>query len=110
MKNTIGNLIVGAGILVLLTHAARAQWVQTNGPFSGDVNAFAVSGGNLFAGTSVGVFLSTNNGTSWTAIIVGPMVLSLAVSGSNIFAGTNEGVFLSTNNGTSWTEVDSGIT
>ncbi len=61
-------------ILVLfflsLMHAgvAHAQWVQTNGPYGGMINSFAVSGTNLFAGTGGGgVFLSTNNGTSWTA-------------------------------------------
>jgi hypothetical protein len=55
-----------------------------------------------------GVFLSTNNGTSWTAVnngLTNTFVRALAVSGTNLFAGTVEGggVFLSTNNGTSWT-------
>jgi hypothetical protein len=57
------------------------------------------------------VYVSTNNGTSWTAASTGltnNYVLSLAVSpngvgGTNLFAGTSGGVFLSTNNGTSWT-------
>ncbi|MCK7528687.1 MAG: hypothetical protein MZV64_69585 [Ignavibacteriales bacterium] len=36
------------------------------------VSALAVSGTNLFAGTMAGgVFLSTNNGTSWTAVNTG---------------------------------------
>jgi hypothetical protein len=78
------------------------------------VFALAVSGTNLFAGTWGGVFLSTNNGTRWTAVNSGMSstnVSSLAVSGTNLFAGTYDaGVFLSTNNGTSWTAVDSGLT
>ena len=78
------------------------------------VFAFAVSGSNLFAGIYGGVFLSTNNGTSWTAVnsgLTNTSVRALAVSGSNLFAGTDYGgVFLSTNNGTSWTEVNSGLT
>jgi hypothetical protein len=55
------------------------------------VSALAVSGTNLFAGTSGGVFLSTNNGTSWTAVnsgLTNTDVLSLAISGTNLFAGT----------------------
>ena len=54
-----------------LMHAgvAHAQWVQTNGPYGGMIQCLAVSGTNLFAGTDGGVFLSTNNGTSWTAAI-----------------------------------------
>jgi len=62
-----------------------------------------------------GVFLSTDNCTTWTAIDSGlptnATVPSLAVSGNNIFAGTQgSGVFLSTNNGTSWTAVNNGLT
>jgi hypothetical protein len=58
------------------------------------VNALAVSGANLFAGTDGGVFLSTNNGTSWTAASTGltnTFVNALAVSGTNLFAGTSGG-------------------
>jgi hypothetical protein len=58
-----------------------------------DVYAFAVSDSNIFAGTdSGGAFLSTNSGTSWTAVnngLTNSNVTALAVSGSNIFAGTN---------------------
>jgi photosystem II stability/assembly factor-like uncharacterized protein len=104
-------------LLILLlvslgSNTAPAQWVQTNGPYGGLVNCFAVSGTNLFAGTRGGVFLSTNNGTSWTAVNTGLTntdVTSLAVSGTNLFAGTFGGVFLSTNNGTSWTAVNTGL-
>ena len=79
------------------------------------VQALAVSGTNLFAGTyGGGVFLSTNNGTSWTEVnngLTNTLVQALAVSGTNLFAGTyGGGVFLSTNNGTSWTEVNYGLT
>ncbi|OGU74600.1 MAG: hypothetical protein A3H45_10575 [Ignavibacteria bacterium RIFCSPLOWO2_02_FULL_55_14] len=57
------------------------------------VSALAVSGTNLFAGTyGGGVFLSTNNGTSWTAASTGLTdVSALAVSGTNLFAGTRGG-------------------
>jgi hypothetical protein len=74
--------------------------------------SFAVSGTNLFAGGD-GLFLSTNNGTSWTTAdsgLTSLYVSALAVSDTNIFAGTADGVFLSTNNGTSWTAVDAGLT
>lgn len=73
-----------------------------------DVNALCVSGRYLFAGTYNGVFVSTNNGTRWTAGgLPNYAVYALAISGSNLFAGTSGGgVFLSTNNGTSWTPVN----
>ena len=101
-------------LLFTLSNPIFAQWEQTNGPYGGIVNSLAVSGTNLFAGTlRGGVFLSTNNGTSWTEVNTGltyTAVYSLAVSGTNLFAGTWGGVFLSTNNGASWTEVNTGLT
>ena len=38
--------------LFLNTSPLTAQWMQTNGPYGGFVQAFAVSGTNLFTGTS----------------------------------------------------------
>jgi hypothetical protein len=89
----------------------QAQWVQSNGPTGGIVNCLAVSGTNLFAGTDYGVYLSTNNGTSWAQTgLTGSSVKSLVISSTNIFAGTyRNGVYLSNNNGTSWTQVNKGI-
>jgi ligand-binding sensor domain-containing protein len=77
-----------------------------------DVQALAISGTNLFAGSWSGVFLSTNNGTSWTEVNTGltnTYVKALAISGTNLFAGTESGVFLSTDNGTSWTAANTGL-
>jgi hypothetical protein len=73
-----------------------------------------VSPGEIFAGTwRGGVFLSSNNGTSWTQSnsgISGTNISSLLVNGSNIFAGTwASGIFLTTNNGSSWKEINTGL-
>jgi len=106
--------------MLLSSRFITAQWVQTNGPYDIPVTCLAVSGTNLFAGTSPsgvfgsGVFLSTNNGTNWTGVNNGITgnglkVGALAVSGTNLFAGTGGGVYLSTNNGTSWNAVNNGI-
>jgi ligand-binding sensor domain-containing protein len=102
------------------TNPLHAQWIQTSVPYAGAVWSLAVSGTNLFAGTyDGGVFLSTNDGTSWTAVNNGlenPHVSCLVVSpngagGTNLFAGTNGcGVFLSNKNGTSWTQFKAGMT
>ena len=101
-------------LLFTFSNPIFAQWEQTNDLDGVLVYSLAVSGTNLFAGTYGGVFLSTNNGTSWTQVNTGltnTNVRSLAVSGTNLFAGTEGGgVFLSTNNGTSWTQVNTGLT
>jgi hypothetical protein len=83
-------------IVGVLCSPASAQWIQTNGPYSGFIRTLAVSGTNLFAGTYGGVFHSTNNGTSWTAASTGltnANVWSLAVSGTDLFVGTSSGVW-----------------
>ncbi len=98
-----------------------AGWIQTSVNIRMDTClCLAVNGTNIFAGTyGGGVFLSTDNGMSWTGVSTGltdSLVNTLAVSpngagGANIFAGTEGGgVFLSTNNGTNWTAVNSGLT
>ena len=115
VKNFLLPVTLGLWFPVLFTQTVSAQWVNTNGPPGGNLTALAVSGSNTFAGTGgSGVFLSINNGTSWTAVnsgLTNPDISSLAVSGSNVFAGTgSSGVFLSTNNGTGWKAVNSGLT
>ncbi len=90
-------------------------WEQIGGLEGRDVYCFTVSGTNIFAGTyGGGVFRSTNNGASWTAVNTGLtnwIVFSLAVSGSTLFAGTQGGgVFRSGDNGASWTAVNTGLT
>jgi hypothetical protein len=68
MKKFLVWLAIGGGLLVLSSHTVSAQWVSANGPNGGNIRCLAVSGGNIFAGTDGGVYLSTNNGTSWTAV------------------------------------------
>src|ERR1022692_735369 len=97
-------------LLILLTitgsiNFTNAQWVQTSGPNGTTINCLAVSGTNIFAATiGKGIFLSNNDGSSWTPVnngLTDTLATALAVSGTNVFAGTNgKGIFLSTNNGT----------
>lgn len=123
VKNVHKNLGILAGLMSVLSVAANAQWVKTSGPWSGDASclqchyatALAASGGTVVAGTYAGgVFLSLDNGTSWTGIdsgLTNDSILSLAASSGSVFAGTHGGgVFHSANNGTFWTAADSGLT
>ena len=106
-------------ILLISYLNLSAQWIEkNNGLYGGDVRSFAVSGTNLFAGTnSGGVFLSTDDGISWSPVNTGltgsnysSFISCLDVIGNTIFAGTGAGVFLTTNNGDSWSQVNSGLT
>jgi photosystem II stability/assembly factor-like uncharacterized protein len=92
-----------------------AQWSKTNGPDSNRVQALAVIGKNLFAGTDGdGVYLSTDNGLNWTPInsgLTNYWVNNLAVNDTNLFAGTmGGGIFILPQNEEIWTEVNFGLT
>jgi len=114
------NLFVGTDGGILLSTNNGTIW---NNVLMSGTNALAVTSNgtdstNLFAGGG-GVFRSTNNGISWTAVDSGlamnQPVSSLAASSkgtsnTDLFVGTyGNGVFLSTNNGTSWTAVNYGL-
>ncbi len=108
-----GTNLLAAGNGVYLSTDNGANW-NAAGLQDTLVNALAVMGTNLFAGTQIGAFISTNNGASWTAAdttLPEIPVEAFAVSGTNLFAGTEDGgVFLSTNYGTNWTAANSGLT
>ncbi len=79
------------------------------------IRALAVNGNNLFAASSDTIFLSTNNGATWTQVSNGISInnkwtLSIIFDGNRVIAGTRGGgVYISDNNGTSWTFVGTGL-
>jgi photosystem II stability/assembly factor-like uncharacterized protein len=89
---------------------SNAVWEATS--LTGvEIHTLPLSGTTLFAGThNNGVFRSTDNGSSWTAVnsgLTSPDILSLAVNGTTLFAGTNgSGLCRSVNSGASWTQTD----
>lgn len=73
---------------------------------------FTALNGVLYAGTSDGVYFSTNQGVNWSQrALVGVEVVALNVSGSTLYAGverTSAGqpcLYSSANNGLTWTEI-----
>src|SRR5436190_20634132 len=101
-------------IAVCIADTAHAQWEKMTESYSGSNWCFAINGSNLFAGTSAGIFLSSDNGISWKKANVGMPVATdvqaLAIHGTNIFAGArNGGIFRSMNNGTSWAVVNTAL-
>jgi hypothetical protein len=104
-------------VIISLTPLSNAQdfWQQTNGPYGGTIQSFAInSSGNIFAGTVGGVYRSTDNGNNWTQINTGltsNIVNSLAINSSgNIFAGTlGGGVYRSVKSTTSIKEINKNI-
>jgi len=87
------------------------DWTEADtGLTNHTVYVFAINGTRIFAGTLGGVFVSTNNGTSWNSAGLTIVTVSLVIQGANIYAGTpSSGVFLSTNNGVNWSAVNNGL-
>jgi photosystem II stability/assembly factor-like uncharacterized protein len=116
MESTLKSVIVVVGVLVLAASSVRAQWVPVSTLTEMKDGCIAVNGDTVFVGTmSNGVYLSTDNCASWTAVDSGlPSGLNvscLAMRGGNVFAGTNygNGIFLSSNNGKSWSALSTGL-
>lgn len=110
MKRLALVLLASAVPGLCLPRSSPAQWEHAGGPGGCNITALVVSGTILFAGTSNGVFSSTNNGASWRAVSSGlPKSMDvryIEVSGKNLFAVSQFGTaFLSTNNGASWGRV-----
>lgn len=107
---------------VLSVGWTQAQWIQTGKALTEKVFALAASpdgagGSDLFAGTHHGIYLSTDNGTSWTAVdnglrdtVVNALVSSAVGNAAYIFAGTSGGLYVSTDNGAKWLAADAGLT
>ena len=96
-------------------HAAPSEsgWVQTNGPYGGEVRAlYAAPKGVLLAGTwGAGIFRSTNRGNTWTPVNTGlgyepgegfVYVEVFAQKGETLYVGTQNGLYASTDGGNRW--------
>ena len=59
------------------------------------------------------MYISSNNGASWTAVNNGLQyfdIYALNVNGSNLYAGTSTYLYVSNDNGNSWNRVLNGLT
>lgn len=77
---------------------------MSNGIGNNFINTFGVKGNILYAGTSNGIYNSTNFGTNWIqSNLNNHCVMCLLINGNYIVAGTlTEGIFISSNNGINW--------
>ncbi|OGP79299.1 MAG: hypothetical protein A2V86_08710 [Deltaproteobacteria bacterium RBG_16_49_23] len=110
--------IATVSITVVATITYPESWVSV-GPEGGSIYAIVIDPNNsnvIYAGTSAGVFKSTNGRSTWSAINSGITYLyikALAIDHNNsniLYAGTNvAGVFKSTNGGTNWSASNSGL-
>jgi|GEM_PF-3372334 len=119
--------IITSFLLSAFSPALFAQWTATYSISSSDVVYCLVQSTVIvnsvttkyqYAGTSSGVYISTNYGTKWTLKDDGlsesdPSILSIAPRGSNVFSGGYGGLYRSTNYGAIWSstgDYNNGIT
>ncbi len=108
------KLFVLLSILLLMAAPTLGQSIQTDQNVKGDVICYAMDPpDNYYAGTTAGIFRSSDKGKSWSAVgqqVVIQPVRVIQLQGSKIFAGTDSGgIFLSTNAGQNWDAVNNGL-
>ena len=110
------NLFAGTyseGIFISADNGVSWKAVHSGWPDKTHVQALAVIGTSLFAGTNSGVYLTTDNGANWEAVNAGlpkrAAITCLVACGTYLFAGTRYGVYYSTELGARWTAVNSGL-
>ncbi len=88
--------------------------INTNLPIASIYSFYSLVsiGSNVFAAIGAssgsGVYLTTNNGTSWSFLSGGGGAYGLGVSGSYLFA-YDYGIRISTDNGTTWSDISTGL-
>ena len=93
--------------------------VDAQGASLVSVTGLGTHGTKLFAGTSKGVYVSSDKGGSWTAASNGlvdtspmaqptPVAYCFATSGNTVYVGTGFGVFSTSNDGATWAPLDRG--
>lgn len=100
-------------IFLFSSYTLNAQWGRTAGPEGGYTYDFVSSGSYFYAGTMGGVFVTSDNGISWTPVnngIIPYEIYAVTAAGQFVFAGTKHGVFRTSNNGQSWAQVNNGFT
>ena len=109
MKIRILTLV---GFLFIATSSLDAQWVPTAGPYGGTVTAMAALGTNVYAGTTSGIFRSTDSGASWANVTSGlgsVTITNFAMLDSDIFAAAQTTILRSTDQGRSWRSIGTGL-
>ena len=107
------------GLGVLKSTNAGSSWTMLSGPFAagrmyiGSIAVHPTNPNTVLAGTSSGVYLTTDGGNTWTQVLSGAAATGVMFSPSNgntayaalgTYSGNSKnGVYVSTNAGSTWT-------
>lgn len=107
-------LLILFAILFFIT-TTTAQWVQTNGPYGGNITAIGEKNGFIFAGTLYsGVYKSNDYGDTWypsySGLNINTTIRGIFSIDNYIFLATSSGIYSSSDLGENWIEKNAGIT
>jgi len=111
------NVVYAGGYNAKLfkTTDGGASWVSSATGLNGTVNDIKIAStkaNTVYAGTSSGVFKSTNAGGNWTNTGLSASVNAVLINPSNeneIYAATTNGIYKSTTGGGGWTAMNTGL-
>ncbi len=98
--------------LLFFVSGTQAQWVQTNGPLGGSVGPFAVVGDRVFAGTTNGIFSSTDHGSTWKrqdGFHGVRYMTAMTTVGGTLIAAASDSVYRSLDSGITWQNITKGL-
>ena len=107
-----GNLLVGADGIYRSTDNGDT-WTSLGLSEQNVSSILLNSNGDIFAGTTWGLYRSSDAGINWEKVDIGYSELNINCQTMNksgqILCGTDFGIFLSTDNGNNWSENNKGI-
>ncbi len=101
-------------VLTAANFIQAQTWLQTRGPYNGEIDAIAVnrSNGFLVASSQSLIYSSADKGIHWQkSSLQASLPHSIAVGDNNVlFLGSGQGIFRSQNDGLNWTTQNGGQT
>lgn len=109
-----GKIFVGTSRGVYLMTGFLASWQTLNtGLTNTSLTGLIASGTKLYALADSQVFVSLNEGASWSALATVPGATAIrafsAPVGGKLYAGTANGIYRSTNDGATWSALNTGL-
>ena len=103
----------GGGVVRTSDYGETWEYV-IEGLVNPNVNVLEQTSDKIFAGTSDGIFYTTNFGDNWitcnSGLPTNNIISSMTVSGDTVYLGTTEnGVFYSLNNNIQWNSISDGL-
>jgi photosystem II stability/assembly factor-like uncharacterized protein len=107
-----GGILIAGGTGLVTSQNSGQSWAADS--LNDDVDEILISGNDIIVGTFGGIYISDDNGITWTQINNGLLIseiYSITSKGSSVFASAyGGGIYKSTDNGQTWADAKAGLT